>query len=413
MNAEIINIGDELLLGQTIDTNSVYIAKRLNEFGINISRKYCISDNENEILECLENSMSRTDLVIITGGLGPTKDDITKSTLAKFFKSDWRIDQDVLNHLEVIFKNRHRELLEFNKLQANLPSNSTTLFNKAGTAPGMMFQIEDKIVISLPGVPNEVEEIIENSFIPFIKTKYNIPQQKRRTLITLLEPESKLSQLLNDFETKYSKTYPLSYLPSYNMVKIRLNQNLNNSNGDEFEEVFNELLGVLGDKVLCVGDITPAEYLASVLQEKNLKISFAESCTGGFICNQFVQIPGISTILEGGMTTYSNDFKVNRLLIDPDLFNINGAVSAEVAEAMVNQITKLSKTDIGISTTGIAGPTGEVENKPIGTIFIGTKVHENTVVKQYLLRGNRQQFMERALNCALYQLNQQLMAIKS
>jgi molybdenum cofactor synthesis domain-containing protein len=236
MNAEIINIGDELLLGQTIDTNSVYIAKRLNEFGINISRKYCISDNENEILECLENSMARTDLVIITGGLGPTKDDITKSTLAKFFKSDWRIDQDVLNHLEVIFKNRHRELLEINKLQANLPSNSTTLFNKAGTAPGMMFQMEDKIVISLPGVPNEVEEIIENSFIPFIKTKYNIPQQKRRTLITLLEPESKLSQLLNDFETKYSKTYPLSYLPSYNMVKIRLNQNLIHSNGDEFEE---------------------------------------------------------------------------------------------------------------------------------------------------------------------------------
>jgi nicotinamide-nucleotide amidase len=413
MNAEIINIGDELLLGQTIDTNSVYIAKRLNEFGINISRKYCISDNENEILECLENSMARTDLVIITGGLGPTKDDITKSTLAKFFKSDWRIDQDVLNHLEVIFKNRHRELLEINKLQANLPSNSTTLFNKAGTAPGMMFQMEDKIVISLPGVPNEVEEIIENSFIPFIKTKYNIPQQKRRTLITLLEPESKLSQLLNDFETKYSKTYPLSYLPSYNMVKIRLNQNLIHSNGDEFEEVFNELLGVLGDKVLCVGDITPAEYLAIVLQEKNLKISFAESCTGGFICNQFVQIPGISTILEGGMTSYSNDFKVNRLLIDSDLFNINGAVSAEVAEAMVNQITELAKTEIGISTTGIAGPTGEVENKPIGTIFIGTKVHENTVVKKYMLRGNRQQFMERALNCALYQLNQQLMAIKS
>lgn len=413
MNAEIINIGDELLLGQTIDTNSVYIAKRLNEFGINISRKYCISDNENEIIECLENSMTRTDLVIITGGLGPTKDDITKSTLAKFFKSDWRIDQDVLNHLEDIFKNRHRDLLEINKLQANLPSNSTTLFNKAGTAPGMMFQMDGKMVISLPGVPNEVEEIIENSFIPFIKTKYNIPQQKRRTLITLLEPESKLSQLLNDFETKYSKTYPLSYLPSYNMVKIRLNQNLNHSNGYEFEEVFNKLLGILGDKVLCVGDISPAEYLASVLQEKNLKISFAESCTGGFICNQFVQIPGISTILEGGMTTYSNDFKVNRLLINPDLFNINGAVSAEVAEAMVNQITELSKTDIGISTTGIAGPTGEVENKPIGTIFIGTKVHENTVVKKYILRGNRQQFMERALNCALYQLNQQLMAIKS
>ncbi len=413
MNAEIINIGDELLLGQTIDTNSVYIAKRLNEFGINISRKYCISDNENEILECLGNSMTRTDLVIITGGLGPTKDDITKSTLAKFFKSDWRIDQDVLNHLEVIFKNRHRELLEINKLQANLPSNSTTLFNKAGTAPGMMFQMDGKIVISLPGVPNEVEEIIENSFIPFIKTKYNIPQQKRRTLITLLEPESKLSQLLNDFETKYSKTYPLSYLPSYNMVKIRLNQNLSHSNGDEFEEVFNELLGILGDKVLCVGDISPTEYLASVLQEKNLKISFAESCTGGFICNQFVQIPGISTILEGGMTTYSNDFKVNRLLINPNLFNINGAVSADVAEAMVNQMTELSNTEIGISTTGIAGPTGEVENKPIGTIFIGTKVHENTVVKQYMLRGNRQQFMERALNCALYQLNRQLMAIKS
>lgn len=413
MNAEIINIGDELLLGQTIDTNSVYIAKRLNEYGINISRKYCISDNEQDIIDSLEYSLSRTELVIITGGLGPTKDDITKNTLAKFFNSDWRIDDSVLEHLENIFKNRHRELLEINKLQAKLPSNCQTLFNKVGTAPGMLFEIDGKIVISLPGVPNEVEEIIENAFIPFVKTRYTIPQQKRKTLITLLEPESKLSQLLDDFENKYAKTHSLSYLPSYNMVKIRLNELPNSGMHIEFESVFSELLGVLGDKVLCVGDIMPAEYIASLLQEKNLKISFAESCTGGFICNQFVQIPGISSILEGGMTTYSNDFKLKQLEINTDLINAYGAVSAEVAEAMVNRITDIAKTHIGISTTGIAGPKGEVENKPVGTIFIGTKVNNETVVKKYHLRGNRLQFMERALNCALYQLNRQLLNIKS
>ena len=401
MNAEIITIGDELLIGQTIDTNSVYLAKKFEEIGIRISRKTAISDDKSDIIEMLQSASQRVDLIIITGGLGPTKDDITKKTLVEYFQCGWRIDQNVINHLTKIFESRGRQFLEINKVQADLPACCETLHNEVGTAPGMLFKENGKIIISLPGVPNEVEYLIENQAIPRLIEQFNLAKIEHRTLITLMVPESLLSKQLETFEASLPENLKLAYLPSFNCVKLRLSAHGNIISSSFLDEWFLKLQTATLPHVFCTSDISPVNYISGVLLEKNISISTAESCTGGFIANQFVQTPGISNILSGSIITYSNGIKVSELNVPHAILKEFGAVSEETATAMVNGVCEKFKSQLGIATTGIAGPSGGTDKKPVGTIFIAVKYLDQILVRKFRLFGNRIQFMERASNCAM------------
>ncbi len=401
MNAEIITIGDELLIGQTIDTNSVYLAKKFEEIGIRISRKTAISDDKSDIIEMLQSASQRVDLIIITGGLGPTKDDITKKTLVEYFQCGWRIDQNVINHLTKIFESRGRQFLEINKVQADLPACCETLHNEVGTAPGMLFNENGKIIISLPGVPNEVEYLIENQAIPRLIEQFNLAKIEHRTLITLMVPESMLSKQLETFEASLPENLKLAYLPSFNCVKLRLSAHGNIISSSFLDEWFLKLQTATLPHVFCTSDISPVNYISGVLLEKNISISTAESCTGGFIANQFVQTPGISNILSGSIITYSNGIKVSELNVPHAILKEFGAVSEETATAMVNGVCEKFKSQLGIATTGIAGPSGGTDKKPVGTIFIAVKYLDQILVRKFRLFGNRIQFMERASNCAM------------
>ncbi len=401
MNAEIITIGDELLIGQTIDTNSVYLAKKFEEIGIRISRKTAISDEKSDIIEMLQSASQRVDLIIITGGLGPTKDDITKKTMVEYFQCGWRIDKNVIDHLTKIFQSRGREFLEINKVQAELPSCCETLHNEVGTAPGMLFNENGKIIISLPGVPNEVEYLIENQAIPRLIEKFNLAKIEHRTLITLMVPESMLSKQLEPFEASLPENLKLAYLPSFNCVKLRLSASGNIVSSGFLDEWFLKLQTATHPHVFCTSDISPVSYISSLLLEKNISLSTAESCTGGFIANQFIQTPGISKIVSGSIITYSNEAKESELNVPHEILLEFGAVSEETARAMVNGVCEKFNSKLGIATTGIAGPTGGTDKKPVGTIFIAVKYVDQILVRKYRLFGNRIQFMERANNCAM------------
>lgn len=408
MKVEIITIGDELLIGQTVDTNSVYISRQLSNFGFETIHKSSISDKKESIVYALNEALKRSDLIIITGGLGPTKDDITKYTLAEYFQCNWRTDHGVLKHLEEIFKNRGRELLDINKMQAELPDSCITLFNEVGTAPGMLFK-KDKIwIASMPGVPSEVEYILEKSLLPIIEKEFQIPPLKRRTLVTLMEPESSLSRILEEFESSILGKCALAYLPNQNSVKIRLNQIDPNLSEDEFENTWQNLLQILGNKVYAHGDVTPAQFLVQELKEKKYSIGTAESCTGGFVANQLVQVSGASEVFWGSILSYHNQVKIHQLNVPQEQIEEYGAVSEQVAVSMVNGLCEKLGVDIGISTTGIAGPNGGTTDKPVGLVFIGIRIKNQTWVKKFHVRGNRVQFMERATNCAFHFLKQKL-----
>ena len=401
MNAEIITIGDELLIGQTIDTNSVYLAKKLEEIGIRIRRKTAISDSQSDIIEMLESAQKRVNLIIITGGLGPTKDDITKKTLVEYFNCGWRTDSSVISHLEKIFAKRGRELLETNKIQAELPDKCITLHNEVGTAPGMLFHENNKIIISLPGVPNEVQYLTEHEVIPKLQLLFDLPKVEHRTLVTLMVPESLLSKQLEAFEASLPADISLAYLPSYNCVKLRLSYKGLQKSEKYLDEYFQKLQKAAAPHVFCHGDETPTNFIGNYLIQHNLSIAIAESCTGGYLLNQLVQIPGISSILPGGIVSYSNHVKHEELNVPQETLDNFGAVSETVAIAMVDGLCAKFGVNIGIATTGIAGPTGGTPEKPVGLIYIAVKYNDHNLVRKFKLHGSRIQFMERANNCAM------------
>lgn len=407
MNAQIITIGDELLLGQTVDTNSVFLAQFLYPLGIHICKKTSISDCKDDIINTLNLALSESEIVIITGGLGPTKDDITKNTLANYFNSGFKVDHSVLEHLEEIFKSRGRELLETNKMQADVPEKCEVLFNKEGTAPGMLFRTvfegSNRWVFSLPGVPNEVKYICEFSIKPILIAEIKGKILRNKTLLTLMQPESLLSRDLHNYELQLPENIKLAYLPSFNLVKLRLTEQ---SEGtiEQFNFQWEKLKSQLGNKVYSEGDVTVIHPIVEFSRINKLKIAVAESCTGGYISNQFIKQPGNSDVFQGGIIAYANSVKTNTLNIDEGTIKSNGAVSEVVAQLMVQNVCKLLNGDIGISTTGIAGPSGGTPEKPVGLVYIGLKYLDKVVVKKQQIRGNREQFMERVHNAACFYL---------
>lgn len=403
MHALYIGIGDELLLGQTIETNSNYLALELKNLGIEFKKKLCISDDDTAIKDALDEGIKNYNLILITGGLGPTKDDKTKIVLEEYFGGGWRWDNRVEQHLEKIFSSRGRELLDINRHQSNLPSSCTTLFNPVGTAPGMWFEYKNSIIVSLPGVPYEVKAIWDYCLGSKLSESFSLQPKIYKTLTTMMKPESKISEDLKHFESSLPSEISLAYLPNYHTVKLRLT--LNNHNYlNIFNESWKQLLTELGPELISAEGLSPTETLTQYLKVNDWKISTAESCTGGYIANELVKQSGISAVFPGSLVTYSNESKNQLLGVSIESLSKYGAVSEEVATEMLIGLKKVLNTECSIVTTGIAGPTGGTEQKPVGSIYIGTRLHDELVVKYYKLRGDREEFMKRALQHSIFQL---------
>ena len=403
MHALYIGIGDELLLGQTVETNSNYIALELKNIGIEFTKKLCISDNKKAINNALDEGIKNYSLIFITGGLGPTNDDKTKIVLEEYFGGGWRWDNDVEKHLEQIFSSRGRELLDINRHQANLPNSCQTLFNPVGTAPGMWFEQNNTIIISLPGVPYEVKAIWNYCLVSKLSERFSLQPKIYRTLTTMMKPESQISEDLKHFESSIPSGISLAYLPSYHTVKLRLTLN-NHNRLDVFNECWEQLKKELGPELISPEGLSPIETLTQHLKINNWTISTGESCTGGFIANELVKQAGISSVFPGGIVTYSNESKKQLLGVSNESLLNYGAVSQEVATEMIQGLKQVFDTECSIVTTGIAGPTGGTEHKPLGSIYIGTMFNGKIEVKYYKLRGDREEFMKRALQHSIYQL---------
>ena len=411
IKTEIITIGDELLLGQTIDTNSAWLGKKLGEYGFTINYKSTLSDNEQDILMALSLAQSRADIVILTGGLGPTKDDITKHTLCKYFHCGYRTDEAVIGHLEDIFAQRGRQLLETNIVQAQLPAACETLFNRVGTAPGMWFENEQGVVISMPGVPNEVYTITEESVLPKLVDKFQLPAVLHKTLVTVMIAESLLSKRLESYELSLPEGIKLAYLPTFNTVKLRLTRTDSTVSETTFNQYFNDLLKELGSDVFCLGDQDPGQAISKFLIDNNITFSTAESCTGGYIAHKLMQEPGISTVFPGSLVSYSNEIKIKELGVQEECINNYGAVSEIVAEQMAKGICRKMGVSLGISTTGIAGPGGGTKEKPVGLVYIGICYNDDVLVKKFRMIGNREQIIHRTANAA-YSLIKQILQVE-
>lgn len=410
MNAEIITIGDELLLGQVIDTNSAWMGLELADAGISVIRRTAVGDSEEAIITAITEAQNRVDIVLVTGGLGPTKDDKTKQTLCKLYQCDYRQDETVLLHLEKIFAKRGRQLLEINKQQALLPSACETLFNEEGTAPGMWFEKDGKILISMPGVPYEMKHIMQTQVIERLKKQFTLPFIIHKTLLTANIPESLLSNKLEHIENRLPEHITLSYLPALQTIRLRLTGKGTDRSQleSDIDNFLAEIKTVCAENLVAEGDVNIIEYISKKLIETNMSISVAESCTGGYISNQLILTPGISNVMKGSIISYANEIKIQELGVSPNTIQTEGAVSESCARQMVNGIAKKFNTRIAISTTGIAGPGGGTDEKPVGLIYIGVKVDDKTEVQKFQLRGNREQFMQRAAICAFDMLRAML-----
>jgi len=403
LKTEILTIGDEILIGQIVDTNSSWIAHRLADENISVNRMISLSDNREEMLSIIDQSFKRSDIVIVTGGLGPTKDDLTKAVLAEYFESGWRWDQESLDILEGFFKERNRVIKEINKKQAYLPSNCETIINKWGTAPGMLFKKSGKILISLPGVPFEMKNMMEAYVIPEIKKFYSPNPLLVHHFFTVNIPESLLSERLAFVEDVLPKNIKLAYLPNLNIVRLRLTCQTNNNSNDRmlFMNFVEQIRHELGQSVVVEKDISFEEYIAGVLLEKGKTISFAESCSGGLISHRFTLIPGISKVFKGSIVCYSNESKGNMLGVPKNLIDTVGVVSSEVVEIMAENCRKNFKTDYALSVSGIAGPDGGTDTKPVGLVFIGLSTPNGNYSHKCLFPGERSRVMERTFVAAL------------
>lgn len=409
MLAEIITIGDELLIGQVVDTNSAWIGQQLSLIGVKVHQITSVSDSREHILSALKDASSRVSLVLITGGLGPTKDDITKKTLAEYFGVGFKFSQEAYEDVTHVFKIRNREVTETNRLQAEVPENCTVLRNKVGTAPGMMFLEKDVMFVSMPGVPFEMKYLMENEVLPRIRERFKTPFILHRTILTQGIGESFLSDKIADFEDQLPSFIKLAYLPAAGMVRLRLT-----ATGEEelvrteMEIQEKALLEKIKEYHFGYDEETIQDVLGRLLIEKKLTISTAESCTGGNIAHLLTSVPGSSAYYMGSLVTYSYESKTQQLGIPQDLLIKHGAVSEEVVMMMVENVRKKMGTNCAIATSGIAGPGGGTAEKPVGTVWIAIALPGKIFAKKLLLGDNRLRTIQVASETALNLLRKAL-----
>lgn len=408
--AEIITIGDELLIGQTVDTNSAWLGSSLNQHGIRIKKRCAVADDADEIRQALDSAFARVDLVLMTGGLGPTKDDITKKVLCDYYQCGEREDAAVLALLERYFRDRGRVMLEINRGQAMLPSACETLMNLRGTAPGMWFERNGKVLISMPGVPYEMQYIMEHGGFPRIRDRFRSTPVTHRTLTVINIAESLLSKHLEAFEAALPAGFKLAYLPNLNLIRLRISTGSERRGNDETEldNAFLSLQEACREWMVAAEDTTPAEVSAQLLKERHLQLATAESCTGGNLAHTYTLIPGVSASYRGSVVAYANDIKTQLLGVNHADIQTHGAVSEPVAKAMALSVCAKLGTECSIATTGIAGPDGGTDEKPVGTVFIAAALHGKVHSERFRFFGTRDQIIQRSTWTGFHLLNRLL-----
>jgi nicotinamide-nucleotide amidase len=403
MTAEIITIGDEILIGQIVDTNSAHIAQELNKIGISVHQITSIEDEHSHILTTLEEASKRADIVIITGGLGPTKDDITKNALCEYFDDVMVRNEEVLQHVEGLFKKiKNTPISDLNREQAMVPSKAIVLHNKYGTAPGLWMKRDKTVFIAMPGVPFEMKALMELEIIPKLAKEFKRPFIYHKTIRTYGLGESAIAQRLETWENNLPKAIKLAYLPDYGTVRLRLSgkgedrELLKISIEGEFEKVYPLLEDILSNGSGEEEDISAR--ISNLLILKKQFLCLAESCTGGAIAARFTKTPGVSNCFKGGIVTYATHSKEDILKIPIGIIKKHSVVSAEVAEKMAENAKKIFKSDYALSTTGNAGPSKGDSDSEVGTVFIGLATPDRIFSKKFEFEGSREQIVEKSVN---------------
>ena len=391
MFAEIITIGDEILIGQVIDTNSAWIAQELNLIGFRVKQITSVSDDKEHITESLKNAQQRADLIILTGGLGPTRDDKTKGALCEFFNSHLYFSEDAFKNIERIFNARGLKITAENHKQAELPEACIPLINYEGTAFGMWFEGNQKVTVSLPGVPYEMKHLMTNEVIPRILKKFKTPCVINKTVITQGIGESVLAEAIEKWEDDLPEFIRLAYLPSPGSVKLRLSAV--GENDSELNFIINQQLAslkkLISHWIVGYDEDTLEKIIGQLLSSNNKSVSTAESCTGGYISQLITSVPGSSVYYTGSIIAYADSIKIEELGIDEKIIEEHGAVSKEVSEKMASSCRIKFKTHYSIGVTGIAGPTGGSLGKPVGTVWIAIASPDRIISKQFLFGQNR------------------------
>lgn len=389
--AELLTIGDEILYGQIVDTNSQWMSVELDKIGVKVIRKTTVGDVEEEILTAFAEAEKRADVILITGGLGPTSDDLTKPLLAKYFNCDLKINEEALAEVSEFFKSRGRELTELNRQQAALPTACEKITNPIGTAPGMWFTKGDKVFMSMPGVPHEMKRMMTEQVLPRIAKKYQLPVIYHKVIRTIGLGESFLAEKLSDWEKSLPPHIKLAYLPSLGEVKLRLTcfgDSLHQLE-QEANHLIEKLKEIVGQNIYGYGEDPIEVAIGKLLREKKLTLSIAESCTGGYLSHLITSVPGSSEYFMGSMIPYAYEIKMRQLGVKPETLEKYGAVSEPTIIEMANIVRAKFSTDIGVATSGIAGPGGATPDKPVGTVWIAYSDKHQTITKKLQLSKDR------------------------
>ena len=410
MKATIVTIGDEILIGQILDTNSRYISRALNAHGIVVAERTSIGDNRAQIVETLDRALSQSEIVIITGGLGPTKDDITKHTLCDYFGSTLRYDEVEAEHIRTMLEVRNIAFNDLNRGQAMVPECCTVLHNAHGTAPGMWFERDGRVVISLPGVPFEMQHLIDEEVMPRLTARFELREIVHRTMITFGIAESILAERIAEWEEALPEYLHLAYLPAPNVVRLRLSayEVEGKEVSREIDAQFEKLRTIIPDNIAGFEEASVEELVHNILINKGMTLAVAESCTGGTIASKFTAQAGASAYFLCGVVSYSNESKNKVLGVQMSDIAQYGAVSEQVAKAMAQGARVISGADFAISTTGIAGPTGGSKEKPVGTVWIGVATPEKCFALLKNCGTDRSQIISRATAYAITMLYNEL-----
>jgi nicotinamide-nucleotide amidase len=413
MHAEIITIGEELLIGQVINTNAAWLAERLNESGIMVKQVSVVSDTEPEILRILGETFERSPLILMTGGLGPTRDDVTKLALCRFFDTELVINEEVLEDIRAIFSRRNLSLTELNRQQALVPQGAKIVRNPNGTAPGLIFEKEGRICVAMPGVPYEMKAMVEDHILPELKKRQKQQFILHRTILTQGIGESFLSEIIADWENNLPPFIKLAYLPSPGMVRLRMS-----ASGTYERELKKALSGEEGKLAKLIPQYiwgfdrdTLEEVIGRLLTERGMTLSTAESCTGGFLAHKITSVAGSSAYFRGSIVAYSNDLKTRFLWINEKLISKHGAVSKEVVEAMALNGCEVMSSDFCLATSGIAGPGGATPEKPVGTVWIALAFKDKVKSKLLHLGDQRDRNIARASLAALAMLREKILEV--
>ena len=410
IKAEIISIGDELLIGQVINTNASWMAVELNKIGVEINKITAISDNGSEIKKAIKQAEIDSDIILLTGGLGPTKDDITKNVLAEYFNSDIIFHEPTYKNIKALFSKRSYKVTEVNKRQALIPEKSIPLHNANGTAPGLWFEKNNKIIVSMPGVPFEMKGLIIDEVIPKLQKKFKLSYIYHRTVMTTGIGESMLAEKIADWAESLPHNIKLAYLPQPGIVRLRLSATGDNKTNLEryVNSYIRKLVIIIPDIIFGYDDISLEEVIGQKLKETNRSLSTAESCTGGYIAHLITNIAGSSDYFKGSIVSYANEVKINQLKVDSSDLEIHGAVSKQVVEQMAIGGRETLNTDYCLATSGIAGPTGGTEDKPVGTVWIALATPNKVISKLFHFGEHRGRNIRRSALSALEMLRKEI-----